>query len=811
MKIESYLIYIFSILIIGLLFARLYLRIKHKKNKTFIIHALVEISDYQSFSSYYNYSKLFLWKNNNLKYFRFFTNKFVLFFIKYKLTEIDQKFVECYKNSEAEREAYNAKFIKEKLTHYADFFDKFEKFPLTMKQREAIITDEDNNLVVAGAGTGKTSTITAKAIYLIKYCNVKPEEILLLTFTKKAANEIAERVFAKTDFNLDVKTFHKLGFDIIKETKTPVPNLAFNDEAYKIQFINNQLKELFENKEYLTKLTLFILNHYYDYSQIFQFTNTGKYFKYLKSLKSFDNNLFGSIEQLYISNILYLLDIKYVKNPDYKSNKDVNFKTKYKPIFYLPDYDLYIDTYPFINSDKELLPAFKLSNNSQSKIIAREIISDKTHYQQKSNRIVFYTYELYDDTFFATFVSKIKKYITINDNRLNSISQKLIKSNHLEPLISLIIKFINLFKAGFYKFEEIKTDDKFSKKRYLAFIDLVKPIYTKYQDYLTDNNLIDFNDMLLKSVELTESQKYKNKYNYILIDEFQDISFGRFRLIKALKDQNKTTKTFCVGDDWQSIFRFTGSDISIIVDFSKYFGFTKIIYLDTTFRFAKKLAEISEAFVLKNPLQLNKNLTTLKDDISIPIEYFTSSTFNKKDNINDILNQIFVKISNEVIGNKNVFLLGRYSFNCPLNIEEYKSIYHNLNIEFITVHSSKGLEADYIILLECNNGKYGFPSELSDDSLLSLLLKKSELYPHSEERRLFYVALTRTRNKVFIIYDKYNPSIFVEELLNINSLKNCPKCRGGKMQVRTNNKDNTQYYSCENYPLCRHSESINDI
>ncbi len=86
-------------------------------------------------------------------------------------------------------------------------------------------------------------------------------------------------------------------------------------------------------------------------------------------------------------------------------------------------------------------------------------------------------------------------------------------------------------------------------------------------------------------------------------------------------------------------------------------------------------------------------------------------------------------------------------------------------LEFLTVHKSKGLEADYVILLQCNKDTYGFPSMVSDDPSLNYVLTKSDQYPYGEERRLFYVAITRAKLKTIILYDLKFPSLFVDEFL----------------------------------------------
>ena len=133
-----------------------------------------------------------------------------------------------------------------------------------------------------------------------------------------------------------------------------------------------------------------------------------------------------------------------------------------------------------------------------------------------------------------------------------------------------------------------------------------------------------------------------------------------------------------------------------------------------------------------------------------------------------------------------------------------------MDISFLTAHSSKGLEADYIILINVNSGKYGFPSEIVDDPILSLVLQIHDEIENAEERRLFYVALTRTRNNTFIICNQNNASKFVIDLLSQNNLMNkCPICKDAMLIRRKNSNNGNEFWGCENYPLCTYTKNIN--
>jgi len=310
-------------------------------------------------------------------------------------------------------------------------------------------------------------------------------------------------------------------------------------------------------------------------------------------------------------------------------------------------------------------------------------------------------------------------------------------------------------------------------------------------------------------------------YDYIIIDEFQDTSINRGMLIKSLRSLNPNCKLFCVGDDWQSIYRFAGSDISLFTNFEEYFGKTKISEIETTYRFDNSIIELSSSFVLENHNQLSKNLKPIKnvESPTFEIVYYLNDT--------DELKKAFEKINYMADGKeKTVLILGRYksSFDNILASDLFLSSktpdtliykkYPSLKITKLTVHKSKGLGADFVIVLGCNNGKYGFPSELNDDAVLKTVLSEADQFPNGEERRLFYVAMTRTKEYLFLFADINNPSKFIKELDNAESIKNenmpaCPTCGDGSlMKVRLNKATNGKFWGCSNYPMCTCSIEI---
>jgi DNA helicase-4 len=322
--------------------------------------------------------------------------------------------------------------------------------------------------------------------------------------------------------------------------------------------------------------------------------------------------------------------------------------------------------------------------------------------------------------------------------------------------------------------------------------------------------------MIVKAVNLIESGKYTHQFKHIFIDEFQDISTTRMLLIRKLLPINNTSMTV-VGDDWQSINAFAGSNIKIIQDFAKIFDFSQTIKLDYTFRFNNIVSDIASDFIQKNPHQINKKIKTIKKQksrkFSILLYWSTGDTESDLIKIIDLI----AKKENNV----EILVLARYNFLLNGLKSILKNKYPNFDIKFSTVHGSKGNEADYVIVLNIDKGKFGFPSKIEDDPILNLVIPEGDEFEDAEERRLFYVALTRTKKNVFLLSNMYEKSTFIEEIvenyqdeiffLNDPKIKliSCPECKTGLLRKRKQGKNNNKhFYGCNNFPRCKYTENV---
>lgn len=575
-------------------------------------------------------------------------------------------------------------------------YGKIENNYLDSNQIDSIINNSDNQLVVASAGSGKTTTIIGKVKYLIKTNKALPNEILILSFTSSSSKEMKERIEKEINTEIDVYTFHKLGLEIIKKSSLNIPNIYTENLS---SFITNTLYELIKDSNYISNLVNFYIN----------IKNND-----LITLKG--ENVRYKIE-VSIANFLYVNNIKYIYNNS----------------FYLTDYNVYINYKNNIKSKNNIIINTKYLNTQS---LMNELLKYKVKINPVSNKELL----------------------------------KIIKNNGFYIEMSSIFEtLINLIKNNNQTIKNIKKIKLNHNDKVL--LSLLEPIYLRYNEYLKINNLIDFNDMINLSTNCIKENLFIHNYKYVIVDEYQDISHGRFNLLMSLRNQ-KFYKLFCVGDDWQSIYRFSGSDISLITNYEKYVGSSYITRIENTYRFSSFIADISSKFIMKNPNQIKKKVNS-------KLNYKNAIKIIEKNNYKECLNELekeLLKLENY----STIYILGRYKSDLEI-LKNNKNFYQeynykdkcldiiyskriDLNIKFLTIHSSKGLQSDYVIILNNKNSGMSFPSKITNLSLINLLLDNSDDYPYSEERRLFYVALTRCKKKVFLLSISNNKSIFIKEI-----------------------------------------------
>ena len=726
------------------------------------------------------------------------------------------KYIDIFKNK---IDNHNIKFVLSEKNKYANFFRNIEQKALDNQQIEAILKDEYNNLVIAGAGCGKTITILGKILYILEKELCTSDEILVISFTNATTDELKERIDKLTKENVQVTNFHKLGLNIIKTVQQD--NISILSDRYNT--IVNIIYKLSKEDKFRNMLKTYIVE-YYSYENIEEvFNSFSDYVKYYAQRKDILYTIKGervkSFEEKQIANYLYINGIEYEYEKEYKYNtKNESYKNQYKPDFYLPEYDIYIEHF---GVDKYGKPPSFYSREDKYKYIKGMEWKFRIHKSKNTKLIATYSWEYKEKILLKSLENKLKKY-GVKFNRLSEAKLNDIIKTKFKDFLENLERIINIIKMQGKTIAQVREVndsiafiDSYNYSKNESLLDIVESVYEEYSEYLIKNNKLDFVDMVKKATDYIESRKYTKKYKYIIIDEYQDISIDRVKLIKSLREINDA-KLFCVGDDWQSIYGFAGSDVSFFTEFENTFGYTEKSKIENTYRFGDNVIKLSEKFIQTNPNQIKKKLKSSqnkKTDICI----CSYNVENKYVLLDDILSKIPKESKVLLLDRYDEY---RYQIKVKKVIDNIKNKYKkDLNIVYKTIHQSKGLEADYVVVLNNTNKIKGFPSKIENESLIDLILEREEKYPFEEERRLFYVAMTRCKKGLFFMVDYDIKSEFIMEIEEDKSIKFdnryyksrdvCPKCFIGTLVEKNSNSKIINI--CSNYPICNYIEDIPKI
>ena len=675
---------------------------------------------------------------------------------------------------------------------------------LTDEQAEAIATDEDVTLVLAGAGTGKTSVIVGKVAYLVHDQGVSPDDILVLAFNRKAAKEVRERLpgdLAKAN----VRTFHGFGLRVIADVEGIRPMISESAGERELPVaLENILDELLKDPQESDATANFIAYYHGAYESVFDFQTEDEYNAYISSveLRTLSGDRVKSFEELEIANWLTRNGVNFCYERDYEVRTQTREYSQYRPDFYLPDYNIYIEHYAL---DENGNPPRGWKGYRQRVKWHRE-----THEKYGTKLIETYSWQHRRGILFDELAERLEwegvKFRRVPLRQLIlDLARQLIRW-----LARLMATFLNHVKTNGLSSEELRyrADRRGTLWRDGGFLEVFERVRSRYEKLLRDQGKRDFHDLINGAAQYIREGRWKTPCRYVLVDEFQDISAGRMNLLQALKRDD--TAYFLVGDDWQSINRFAGSDVGLLRNCGDYLGHVETRTLSQTFRFGDGILGPSTEFVRRNPEQTQRTLTSANGtlDRGITVIYADQPAIG--------LERVREDIQESAQGNgHSVLALGRYNFS--RNAIQIRKPWE----EFSTVHRAKGREADYVVALDLKEGRYGFPSLRGDNSLLKLVLPpvSGRPYPFAEERRLFYVAMTRARMGAYLITDPTWPSTFVTELLEQSGdlrqigapTPECPRCQRGRLRLIDGR--NGQFWGCTEYSSklsCRYTKNVED-
>lgn len=754
---------------------------------------------------------------------------------------------------EERRLAHNADFCAAQLDEHKAFFDSaLGKYPLDKQQRAAIVKLEDNCLVISSAGSGKTSTIIGKTKYLVEKRHIDPSRILIVTYTRKAANELQERLQMPT---LACGTFHSLAYQIVTYANGAKPLICENSLLLKIF---NRMLEI--DADFLKAINDYIIDLQslmqceHDYVDAVTYHAERKKYGIQALFKDMDGNIIftRSEEEKRICSFLTRIGVDFRYEQRYEIPTLTN---EYRQ--YMPDFTIY---YTVDGEDRHLylehlavdeqgnVPRWFADNTRGGYRAANKRYHEgiewkrKFHQEHGSTLIETTSAEFRDGTVYDKLRERLEAHgVPICLRTDKELHQLLVdRSRKVENnVFNLIQAVISLMKSNEVTFEELAEriekdhvvlgyadaatqqaspeSHTWLQERNLQIVErILKPFYARYVEALEYRGEIDFTDAIMQATTYCREGRWKT-YDYILVDEFQDISIDRYKFLQSLRSEYPLTKLFCVGDDWQSIFRFSGSDMALFYHFEDYFGYTEQCKIETTYRFHEPLIGKSSMFIQKNPNQKRKDIhdALSSSDVRTELDFIS---YLSEENLMEKVTAIVEQIPDD----ETILLIGRY--NEDINslkttvYDDHNYIYvniHNREIPFLSVHSAKGKEADHVLLLNCNEGINGFPSLITDDAILKYLLSSEENYDNAEERRLFYVAITRARKHMYVMYDQKSPSPFINDFqpVVLPGEYLCPLCLDGKVvvkrQSRATNGSLVTDYGCTNHAgNCTYFERI---
>ncbi len=779
--------------------------------------------------------------------------------------------ISLYNDIEKRVDDHNEAYVSSAMVKEKQYLDTVlqaidPKISLDDDQRRVVLTDEDYCMVIAGAGAGKTTTVAAKVKYLVDKQKVNPRQILVISFTNKAVNELKDKIQKGLGIDCPIATFHSTGNAVI-HVNSPEEKLNIVDQSRLYFVIRDYFRNsVMQNESVVNKLIMFFASYFdapYEGDDLNGFFNNiaKSNFSTMRSdLEDFkrevidartkksvtiQNEILRSHQEVEIANFLYLNNIDYEYEPIYPY--DIMYSRKpYTPDFVIKQDDkvAYIEHFGITQSGEN--DRFSPEEIERYK----KAVNDKVTLHRTHKTTLIYTFSGYNDR--RPLLTHLKEDLEEKGFELRPRSNKEVmetivageENRYIRKLVSLICRFISNFKVNGYKQDDFnRMYHSTQNVRSRLFLDICADCYLEYERWLKENKAVDFEDMINESdriINEVKEMKQKLNFKYIIVDEYQDISRQRFDLTKALSEVTDA-KIIAVGDDWQSIYAFSGSDITLFTKFAEKMGYAKMLKIVKTYRNSQEVIDIAGNFIQKNKEQIPKRLISPKRITDPVIIYTYDSKFKAQSAdrrsganyamakaVETALEQLMAFKKQEHIEAGSVLLLGRFGFDGDhlekSGLFEYqrhgdkiKSVkYPKLDITFMTAHSSKGLGYDDVIIVNGKNETYGFPSKIEDDPVLSFVIKGDRSIDYAEERRLFYVAMTRTKNRVFVVAPEQNPSEFLLEIKNDyknvrlegewnedyvsnTTKKACPLC-GYPMQFKYKKAYGLRLYICSNEP-----------
>jgi DNA helicase IV len=734
------------------------------------------------------------------------------------------------------RLAINETITQRAVAAFKDLFDSIESNPLTEVQRRACVMADDNNLVLAGAGTGKTSVVLGRIAYLLASGIARPSQILAVAYSADAAAELRERVRTRIQGTgsreeVAIRTFHAFGMDVIGAVEGRQPSISrlAEDQASRDSFVTRTVDQLLNKPEYRRDFLEYSLHYLEPFRSIFDFPTMEAYERDLagQSLRTLSGDLVKSTEELRIANWLTFNGVPFAYEKQYPVDTADRQHRAYRPDFTIerpddPRGPLFLEHFGIneLGSPPPFFTPSEAERYRQSMEWKRTL-----HKSNETDLIETYSHEFRSGTIYSNLAERLRG----GNVGLNPLSEEdcleTLRASHVVTQAgSLFSELLPLCREIGTTSDVVRRLSKVAEQdhyRTQLLWKLLGPVVSRYEEALAAAGEADFSDLLHRATRYVAEGRFHSPFSQILVDEFQDISDTRARLVQALRDQVPDASLFCVGDDWQSIYRFAGADVSFTSRFTDRIGEGSTVALDRTFRFNDQIGAVASRFITRNPAQTRKVIASVRTVRGPAVSVVSTS---------DPLRTL--KLALERIGSwgrereirYSVRILARYWYELEDLTAVVKAAGKEMDLDIVlsTVHGSKGLEADFVLVVGLERGRNGFPAEKPLDPFREALMPNAEPFKFAEERRLFYVALTRARHRVYLLYDTDDCSSFVRELIeggyavatdefrghdggqDDRAVVPCPRCATGHLRVRDG--EYGRFVACDRISFCGYRE-----
>lgn len=695
---------------------------------------------------------------------------------------------------------------------------------LTSEQLEAVITLEDATLVVASAGSGKTRVIESRVRYLVEECAVPQDRILVLAFNRAVAAEVGSRLEADGLPRVAVKTFHAMGLKIrsdVEGRNVGLSPLADPESpAPLVSLVQGVLTEALgdpTNSDVSAFLTSYLQPPAFEGDLDERDPADRKaHEEAMLAPLGMQGKRVKSYGEFLIATFLYTHQVPFEYERQYPHSAG-----RHRPDFTLspslePHPVHYIEYFGIDRGGRTR------ADLDPERYVGSKTWKEVEHQRFGTKMLALHYYDLKErgvDGFNALLAEMLRDAGYALTPRAREELALELESTRLKTLVALIVNFLRLYKGSTLSLDRLRSvaesqqGRRVDRDRAQLFLRIFARVLAAYEHQLASHGETDFEDMIGRSASAVASGAWRSPFTHVLVDEFQDISPLRAHFVHAFQVAESRATIFAVGDDFQSIYRFAGSQIRIMTDFGHYFGHHRQLPLSLTHRFPAPLADASTRFVLTNPRQIRKTVRGRPSDLARPITLIrTDATASTAGLARAIA--IAEGEARPEGGRTSVLLLGRYRNDAPASLERLQRTHPGLAIAFSTIHRAKGAEADVMILLNLKGGTRGFPAGVQDDPLLQLILGETDDFPEAEERRLLYVALTRARRRAIIVANDGPDSVFTRELsgpeygswVEVVDLRKesqfaaCPRCRNGRVVPRAG--PTGAFVGCTNFPHC---------